>query len=83
MASVRVNVAFDLHARPAAAFVRAVADSGLAVTIAKDHGDPVDARSILAVLALDVAQGENVNLTADGDAAGAILEALADLLAAA
>jgi phosphocarrier protein HPr len=83
MASVRVSVAFDLHARPAAVFVRAVADSGLAVTIAKDDGEPVDARSILAVLALDVAAGENVKLTADGEAAAAVLETLAGLLAAA
>jgi phosphocarrier protein HPr len=82
MASVRVSVAFDLHARPAAAFVRAVADSGLAVTIAKDGGEPVDARSILAVLALDVIRGEHVNVTADGEAAAAVLSTLAGLLAA-
>ena len=42
-----------LHARPAALFVQAAAKQPVKVSIAKDGKSPVDARSILAVLALD------------------------------
>jgi phosphocarrier protein HPr len=46
-----------LHARPAAMFVQAAAKQPVKVTIAKAAGgDPVDARSILSVLALDADQ---------------------------
>jgi phosphocarrier protein len=91
MASVRVVVgsSVGLHARPAAVFVRAVAASGLLVTIARisdgaelASSSPVDARSILALLALDVGRGEEVELVADGPDAAAVLESLAVLLAA-
>jgi phosphocarrier protein len=86
VAAVRVRVAslVGLHARPAAVFVQAVAASGLAVSISKpdDVGSlPVDARSILAVLALDVACGNEVELVADGDGADDVLASLALLLA--
>lgn len=87
---VRVTSPEGLHARPAALFVRAVLDSGLPVTIAKISDDaeaptasaPTDARSILAVLALDVAQGDEVELSATGSGAGAVVTALAAALAA-
>jgi phosphocarrier protein len=86
MASVRVVVAspVGLHARPAAVFVQAVIDSGLRVLLSKPDADgsaPVDARSILAVLALDVAHGEEVELAADGEGADAALAGLARVLA--
>ena len=70
-----------LHARPAALFVKAAAASGLPVHIAKTGGDPVDAGSMLDVLTLNAAQGDEVTLTADGDGAEETLAALADLLA--
>jgi phosphocarrier protein HPr len=82
----RVTVAAPegLHARPAAVFVKAVTDAGTPVTIARpDAGEPVDARSILAVLSLDVRHGEQVVLRADGAGAEAALDRLADLLAGA
>jgi phosphocarrier protein len=73
-----------LHARPAARFVQAVTAAGAAVTIARPGaGEPADARSILAVLALDVRQGEEVVLRADGPDAAAALDRLAALLAGA
>ena len=58
-----------LHARPAAVFVRAVADSGVPVTIAKGGGEPVDAASILGVMTLGAEHGDEVTLTAEGDGA--------------
>jgi phosphocarrier protein len=70
-----------LHARPAAMFVQAAAKQPVKVTIAKVGGDPVDARSILSVLALDARGGEEVMLAADGDGAEQALDELAALVA--
>jgi len=77
-----VNVAsrVGLHARPAAVFVKAASAAALPVTIAKEGKEPVSARSILAVLGLDVRGGEEVVLEAEGDAAEDVLEELAQLL---
>lgn len=69
-----------LHARPAAVFSKAVAASGVPVTIAKD-GEPVDASSVLAVMTLGAAQGDEVTLSAEGDGAEEVLDRLAALLA--
>ena len=79
----RVNVGskVGLHARPAAMFVQAAAKQPVKVTIAKSGGDPVDARSILSVLALDARGGDEVVLTADGDGADQALDELAALVA--
>lgn len=72
-----------LHARPAALFVQAAAKQPVKVTIAKDGKPPVDARSILAVLALDARGGEEVVLSADdSDQAEAALDELAAVVAA-
>jgi phosphocarrier protein len=80
---VVVGSKVGLHARPAALFVQAAAKQPVKVTIAKDGRDPVDARSILAVLALDVRGGEEVVLaTADAEGAEAALDELATVVAA-
>jgi len=79
---VVVGSKVGLHARPAALFVQAAAKQSVKVTIAKDGRDPVDARSILAVLALDVRGGEEVVLaTADDEGAEAALDELATVVA--
>jgi phosphocarrier protein HPr len=79
---VAVGSKVGLHARPAALFVQAAAKQPVKVTIAKDGRDPVDARSILAVLALDVRGGEEVVLaTADAEGAEAALDELATVVA--
>ncbi|MET9772474.1 HPr family phosphocarrier protein [Streptomyces sp. NPDC006415] len=70
-----------LHARPASLFVKAAARQPVKVTIAREGRDPVDARSMLAVLALAVPHGEAVVLSAEGDGARAAVEELAELLA--
>ncbi|KAE8763204.1 HPr family phosphocarrier protein [Georgenia thermotolerans] len=69
-----------LHARPAAVFVKAVADSGVPVTIAKGAGEPVDATSILGVMTLGADHGDEVTLTAEGEGAEEVLDRLVDLL---
>lgn len=82
MAERRVVVGskVGLHARPAALFVQAAGAAGLPITIAKAGGEPVNARSILSVLALDARGGDEVVLAAEGDGAEAALDALVELL---
>jgi phosphocarrier protein HPr len=70
-----------LHARPAALFVQTVTRQPVKVTIAKPGSDPVDARSILSVLALDARGGDEVVLAAEGEGADAALDEVAALLA--
>jgi phosphocarrier protein len=78
--TVTIASSVGLHARPAALFVEAASSSGLDVEIAKPGEDPVDATSILGVMALGAKHGEGVVLTADGDGADATLDQLVDLL---
>lgn len=78
---VVVGSKVGLHARPAALFVQAASRLPVRVTVAREGGDPVDARSILAVLGLDVRGGEEVVLAAEGDGAEQALDELATLAA--
>jgi phosphocarrier protein HPr len=78
--TVTVASRVGLHARPAAVFVKAASAAPMAITIAKQGKDPVSARSILAVLGLDVRHGDAVTIAADGMQADAVLDELADLL---
>jgi phosphocarrier protein HPr len=82
MASLKAVVASEvgLHARPASLLVQAAARQALPVSIAKDGGEPVDARSILSVIGLDARNGDVVVLSADGDGADAALEELARII---
>jgi len=79
--TVRIGSSNGLHARPAKLFAQAAKESGLAVTISKGSGAPVNAASILGVIALGVEYGDYVTLTADGETAEQTLDTLADLLA--
>lgn len=72
-----------LHARPAAVFVKAASGISLPVTLAKNGGTPVSARSMMAVMTLDVKHGDEVMLASeDADGAEEALDQLAALLAA-
>lgn len=77
---VVIASAVGLHARPAAMFVQAATATGLPVTVATEGQDPVDARSILAVMALGAKHGETVTLGAEGDGAEGALDSLVELL---
>jgi len=77
---VRIGSSHGLHARPAKLFAQAAKESGIPVTIAKDSGKPVNAASILGVIALAVEHGDHVTLTADGDNAESVLDTLTELL---
>jgi len=78
--TVTIASSVGLHARPASLFVQAVTATGLPVQISRPGDDPVDARSILGVMALGAKHGEEVLLTADGEGADAALDDLVALL---
>ena len=78
--TVTIASSVGLHARPAALFVQAATATGLPVQISKAGEDPVDARSILGVMALGAKHGEEVTLTADGEGADDALDGLVELL---
>lgn len=82
MATRNVTIASSvgLHARPAALFVEQASESGLDVEIGRPGEDLVDATSILGVMALGAKHGEEVVLSAEGDDAEAVLDALVNLL---
>jgi phosphocarrier protein HPr len=81
--NVVIGSSVGLHARPASLFVQAASRQPVKVTIAKvgaEPVEPVDARSILSVLALDARHGDVVVLAAQGDGDEAALAELAALL---
>jgi phosphocarrier protein HPr len=77
---VTVALAEGLHARPAALFVKLVAEQPAVVTIRKVEGAPVSASSILGLMTLGARLGDEVVLAADGDAAESALDTLAKYL---
>lgn len=78
--TIRIGSSNGLHARPAKLFAQAVKDSGLAITITKGAGAPVNAASILGVISLGAEKGDYVTLTTDGEHAESVLDDLAELL---
>jgi phosphocarrier protein HPr len=82
MPEIRVKIAspVGLHARPASLFVKAAAKHPGTVSIGRPGAEPVDARSMLSVLSLAIAHGEEVVLRTDGDGAEAALTELSTLL---
>lgn len=84
MESIEIEVRnpSGLHARPAAAFVRAAAARRSKVRIANLSRDGVeaDAKSILGVLGLGVGKGHRVRVTADGEDALETVSTLARLI---
>lgn len=80
-AEVALPAGVDLHARPAAVFVRAA--MGFSSTIAITDGDrQADAKSLLAVLALGAKGGTSLRIRAEGDDAPAAVDALSRCVAA-
>ncbi|MCX4531987.1 HPr family phosphocarrier protein [Streptomyces sp. NPDC002596] len=79
--TVAVGSRSGLHARPASLFVQAATRQPVRVTIGRDGQSPVDARSLLSVLALGAQHGDSMVLAADGEGAEAAIEELATLLA--
>lgn len=79
--TVTVASKVGLHARPAAVFVKKASELPVPVTLSKDGCRPVSAKSMLAVMSLDVRGGERVTLAAaDGEGAAEAVASLAELL---
>jgi phosphocarrier protein HPr len=73
---VRLPDGVDLHARPAADFVRCAMGFGASIRVGSGERE-ADAKSLLAVLALGAKAGTELRLRADGDDAPAALEGMA------
>jgi len=76
---VKLTNEVGLHARPAAVFSKAAAGFSADVTVAKG-GQEANAKSIMAVLKLDVKKGDAVTIATEGDDAEGALEELVTLL---
>jgi phosphocarrier protein HPr len=70
----------DLHARPAANFVRAAMGFSAKVSVATDAKE-ADAKSLLSVLALGARRGTSIRLRAEGEDAAAAIASLARVVA--
>jgi phosphotransferase system HPr (HPr) family protein len=77
-ADVRVSLpaAVDLHARPAANFVRTAMGFSANIWVAAGERE-VDAKSLLSILALGAKGGTSLRLRAEGADAGDAVDALA------
>jgi phosphocarrier protein len=78
--TVEITDETGLHARPAATFAEAAAQFVSDITISH-RGRSVDAKSVLLILTLDVRQGDEVSLEAQGPDAEAAVDALARVVA--
>lgn len=82
-AELEVRNPSGLHARPAAAFVRAAAGLPVDVRVTNLSRDPArsaSARSVLGVMGLAVGRGHRILLEADGPEADTAVAALAGLV---
>jgi phosphotransferase system HPr (HPr) family protein len=77
----RLPAAVDLHARPAADFVRAAMGFEADLWV-KHDGREANAKSLMAVLALGAKGGATLKLRAEGDDAAVAVEALAGCVTA-
>jgi phosphocarrier protein len=78
---VSVASTVGLHARPASLLVKAAAKSGLSVTIGRVGENPVNAASMLSVLALGIKYNEQIEVNvADGENADEVLGTLVDII---
>jgi phosphotransferase system HPr (HPr) family protein len=79
--TVALPAGVDLHARPAAQFVRAAMGFSARIVVTAGERD-ADAKSLLSVLALGATGGTALLLRADGDDAPAAVSTLAGCLGA-
>jgi len=79
--TVAIGSAQGLHARPATLFAQAAGQAGIPVRIGRPGGPAVDASSMLMLMTLSAAHGDEVVVSADGPDADRVLDELAALLA--
>lgn len=79
---VKIGSTVGLHARPAKLLAQAAKQSGLTVTIGRPGDAPVNAASLLSIMAIGAKFGEDVEIcVADNDQANTVLAALVDIVA--
>lgn len=78
---VTVGSSVGLHARPATTFCVAASKLPVKVTIGREEGPAVDARSIVLVMSLRIKGGETVVLRTEDVAGEQALNELASLVA--
>ncbi|WP_029151112.1 HPr family phosphocarrier protein [Microbacterium indicum] len=81
-ATARIADPLGLHARPAAGFAKAAAsfDARVSITDVTKGAGPADAKSLIAILALGSAGGDEIRIDATGPEAEAAATRLAELL---
>src|SRR5690625_1396455 len=77
---VIVSVADGLHAHYADHLVQLAGDQPAIVFISTAESEPVETTSILAVMNLGIAEGDEIILSASGDEAASAIATLADFL---
>ena len=77
--SITIHNSVGLHARPATFFVQKANSFKSSIWVEKEDCR-VNAKSLLGVLSLGIAQGSNITLIADGSDEAAAIEGLADLV---
>ena len=70
-----------LHARPASDFVMLAKKYESKITICKEGGEPVNAKSVVRLLAEGIGQGTKAELAAEGVDEAEAIEALVALVA--
>lgn len=70
-----------LHARPASDFVMLAKKFESKITICKEGSDPVNAKSVVRLLAEGIGQGTKAELMAEGEDEVEAVDALAELIA--
>ncbi|MCH9641201.1 MAG: HPr family phosphocarrier protein [Actinomycetia bacterium] len=76
--TVTVGSSIGLHARPAAIIAEAALAAGASITLSVAGGEPVDAGSALMIMTLGAAQGAQVTVASDDEAA---LNTISELVA--
>ncbi|WP_375000254.1 HPr family phosphocarrier protein [Aeromicrobium sp. CTD01-1L150] len=76
----RVASRAGLHARPATRLASAAAEQPVRVGIRRGDGPTVDASSVLGLMTLGASHGDEVVLTAEGDRAADVLDAMVALV---
>lgn len=77
--NVKIINKLGMHARPAALLTKTANLFGCKITITKG-GKTIDAKSILAVMALAAKCGEEITITADGAGEAVALDSLVSLV---
>ena len=77
--TVEVRNKRGLHARASAKFVTMAAQIDAAIEVEKD-GNKVCGTSIMGLMMLGAAMGDSITISAEGDEAGAAVDALVELV---